>query len=63
MIGSAIDKKLKRSHRDDDSDSDDNQKRKRGKQSWRKGNDEIAQALTIYKTYGKHAYDSDCSMD
>ena len=63
MIGSAIDKKLKQSRRDDDSDSDDNRKQKRGKQNWRKGKDEIAQALTVWKAYGKQAYNSDCSMD
>ena len=63
MIGSAIDKKLKRSRRDDDSDSDDDRKQKRGKQKWRKGKDEIAQALTVWKAYGKNAYESDCSMD
>ena len=63
MIRSAIDKKLKRGRRDDDSDSDDDQKQKRGKQSWRKGKVEIVQALTVWKAYGKQAYDSDCSMD
>ena len=64
MIGSAIDKKLKKSRRDDESDSDDDdRKRKRRKQNWRKGKDEIAQALTVWKAYGKNAYESDCSMD
>ena len=63
MIGLAVKKELKRSCGNDDSDSNDNQKQKRGKQGWRKGKDEIAQALTVWKAYGKQAYESDCSMD
>ena len=62
MIGSAVKKELKRSC-NDDLDSDDNRKHGRGRKGWRKGQDKIVQALTLYKTYDKCAYNSDCSED
>ena len=67
MISSVVRKELKMNQDDSESDNDlessNNRKRKKDRKGWRKGQDKIAQALTAYRTYGKHAYNSDCSID